>query len=391
MARSRVRVLVREGVKRVALRSAEPLALRPSRGRARDKLGARVDVEYVDQAQVRLSVPGERPFSVSLPCTLLAVAGGAGTDVDTSSYRGALVLIPGDRGFSCVNVVDIEEYLRGVVPLELGVRRASQMEALKAQAVAARTYACRKMCEHAAEPFDLYATVTDQVYGGVGSADSTADRAIRETRGLVGVYRDSLIHAYYHSTCGGKTAAVNDVWDQAPQPYLVSVDDSGPGGRPWCAASRYATWVSSWTRGELSSILARYGADAACGGTVGGSVGRVKVEARTPCGRVARLRVESSRGSLELCGDKVRFGLRRGDAGNPILPSARFEVASGESRGVLSLKGSGYGHGIGMCQMGALARAEAGQSFAEILQAYYPGIELRSVVPAGGPAVERTR
>jgi stage II sporulation protein D len=266
------------------------------------------------------------------------------------------------------------------------------MEALKAQAVAARTYACRKMCEHAAESFDLYATVTDQVYGGVGSADSTADRAIRETSGLVAVYRDSLIYAFYHSTCGGRTAAVGDVWDHAPEPYLVSVDDSGPGGRPWCAASRYATWVCSWTRSELSAILARYGAEAACGGTVGGSVGRVKVEARTPCGRVARLRVESSRGSLELCGDKVRFGLRRGDPGNPILPSARFEVVSGETRGVLSLKGSGYGHGIGMCQMGALARAEAGQSFAEILQAYYPGVELRTAVVAGGvPAGERTR
>jgi len=373
-----VRVLVTESSRRVSVRTGEPVSLLAGRRQHHERLAGRIVLEP-GGAEARVSAEGERPFSVSLPCTLQSASGAALLSLDSLSCRGSLVLAAAGAGLTVVNIVDIEEYLRGVVPLELGVRDARHLEALKAQAVAARTYACRKVQERAAQSFDVYATVADQVYGGAAAADSVSDRAIRETAGVVAVYGDSLIQAFYHSTCGGRTAAAHEVWDMAPRPYLVSVDDRDGSGKPWCAASHYAHWSVSWSREQLAAILARYGADASCGGSFGGSLGRLAVVSRSSCGRVARLEAASARGTLELCGDRVRFGLRRPEAGSAILPSSRFEVSEGERRGRVTVSGSGYGHGVGLCQYGALGRAAAGQGYAQILQAYYPGVQLRRI------------
>ncbi len=323
-----------------------------------------------------------RSVTFGLPCTLRTARPGACIRVDSLAYRGTMVVAAeGAAALSVVNVVPIEQYLRGVVPLEMGRRGEELIEALKAQAVAARTYAYRKIAMRRGERYDLAATVTDQVYGGVYAEDPVTDRAVRETAGLILTYDGAPIVAYYHSTCGGRTAAVEQVWDKPAEPYLRSIDDRDESGVPYCAASRYSSWTCTWNRSRLSSVVARYGRSVACDGRYGGELERMTVVSRWPCGRVRRVRVVGTRGAADFCGDKARFALRRPESGAPILPSARFDVVK-QGGNAVTVRGSGYGHGVGMCQMGALGRAAAGQTFDRILAAYYRGAELRRIAPA---------
>jgi len=299
--------------------------------------------------------------------------------VKSASYRGSLVLIPGRSGhFSLVNTLDMEQYLRGVVPLELGVRARTLIEATKAQAVVARTYAYRRILERRGAAYDMLPTVADQVYGGARAEDQVADEAIQETRGQILCYAGEPIVAYYHSTCGGRTANIEEVWDKPALPYLRSVRDVDTSGQPYCRDSRYAQWSCTWDRSLLSTLIARYGGKVGCGNSrLKGAIQGISVISRGGCGRVERLVVQGSQENAEFCGDQTRRALRRNQSGHPLLPSAWFDV---EVKGrTVTAYGKGYGHGVGLCQMGALGRAREGHSYIEILTAYYAGVELAEV------------
>jgi stage II sporulation protein D len=141
------------------------------------------------------------------------------------AYRGSLLVLVNPRGtLNVVNLVDMEEYLYGVVPAEMGPKRYDEIEALKAQAVAARTYAFAHRGQFAAEGYDLCATPKCQVYAGLAAEDPLTNGAVDATRGLViasgGVFADAL----FISTCGGRTENVENVFTGPPAPYLVSVE-----------------------------------------------------------------------------------------------------------------------------------------------------------------------
>ena len=142
-------------------------------------------------------------------------------------YRGELVFSATDSGLLVVNRLPMDDYLRGVVPLEIGNRTSAEMAAVQAQAVAARTYAYKHLTD--TRPFDMYATVQDQVYGGVDAEKPLSDTAITTTSDVVVLYNGQPITTPYHSTCGGSTAGVSEVWyDQPDQPYLRPVSDRIP-------------------------------------------------------------------------------------------------------------------------------------------------------------------
>jgi stage II sporulation protein D len=144
-------------------------------------------------------------------------------------YRGTVLLQATANGrLTAVNLVDMEGYLLGVVPREIGRVDEDLLEAAKAQAIAARTYAIAHLGRREALGFDVYATVQDQVYGGVIDEHEPVSRAVRETRGEILVYDGRPIEAYYHSTCAGQTAAIEEVWNDSPRPYLRSVVDVNP-------------------------------------------------------------------------------------------------------------------------------------------------------------------
>ena len=290
-------------------------------------------------------------------------------------YRGELVITATDSGSLVVNRLPMDDYLRGVVPLEIGNRTSAEMAAVQAQAVAARTYAYKHLND--ARPFDMYATVQDQVYGGVDAENPLSDTAIASTSDVVVLYNGQPITTPYHSTCGGSTAGVSEVWyDQPDQPYLRPVSDKVPGtNNYYCDPSPRFSWTQTYDAAGLRAVMEKYLANYTNAPKANlGRITDVREEGRTPSGRVAALTVQTESGSYTLRGNDIRFVLR--DPKGVILNSTLFSLSAATSGGEVSsltLNGRGYGHGIGMCQWGAIGRARAGQNYRTILETYYPG------------------
>jgi stage II sporulation protein D len=231
----------------------------------------------------------------------------------------------------------------------------------------------------------LVNTVADQVYGGANAESPTADMAVLLTKDMVMVYADELVNAYYHSTCGGATANIEDVWGSAPQPYLRSVSDIGPDGKAYCSESGSFVWMETWKADNLAKIIKRFSAEGNLEPPFkGGALRKLEVEERFECGRVKALVAVSHNGERHVTGgDKARFLLRRDRPSYPILRSSRLAdvVMRG---GEVIINGGGHGHGVGMCQVGAIGRARAGQGFEQILAAYYSGMSIRTVAGPEG-------
>jgi stage II sporulation protein D len=317
------------------------------------------------------------------PLVARPVDGDAVLSLNGRGYRGELRIGAGERGLVIVNALPVEQYLRGVVPLEMGERSLGDEAAVQAQAVAARSYAYVRLGDAGAR-FDVVATVTDQVYGGADVERPFADDAVAATAGQVLLYGGRVVNAPYHSTCGGSTAEPTEVWYRTPgEPYLQRVSDQIPGtDRYYCDISPRFTWTRTFDRGTLRAALARYLRDyASVRGDRVGAVRGVAVEALTESGRVATLGIDTDRAHYALRGNDIRFVLR--PPGGEILNSTYFTVesAAGEDGrlATLTLRGRGYGHGIGMCQWGAIGRARAGQDYRTILQTYYPGTVVGTV------------
>lgn len=273
-------------------------------------------------------------------------------------YRGVFeVRAEADKGLTLVNVVNLEDYLRGVVPNELSPTVFPEIEASKAQAVAARTYALRNLGQFKAKGYDLCATAACQVYRGRSTEHSESDQAVLETAGLVATHGGEPINALYTSTCGGHTEDGSNVFDGEPQPYLRGV---------LCAPEKESyRWEVRLTPEEVAKSIARYGSV--------GEVEDVLVTRLGVSGRVAEVLVRGRQGALALRGLKIRWGL--GLRENLfVIDRERREHGDGVARFVFT--GKGWGHGVGLCQVGAYGMAQAGASFERILKHYYAGITL---------------
>src|SRR5206468_7652827 len=147
---------------------------------------------------------------------------GTPIELENRTYRGAIEVFGNSRNtFTVVNELPLEEYLLGVVPNELSPATFGQLKALKAQAVAARTYVLRNMGQYKNEGYDVCATDACQVYFGAGTEDPLSSRAVTETSGVIATYDDKPINALYSSTCGGRTENAENIFDEKI-PYLVS-------------------------------------------------------------------------------------------------------------------------------------------------------------------------
>jgi stage II sporulation protein D len=252
--------------------------------------------------------------------------------------------------------------------------------ALRAQAVAARTYALRQ--RKPADPFDLSATVSSQVYKGVDAETPSTREAVLSTRGQVLMYGSSLANAVFHSSSGGATENSGDLWSQQ-LPYLVSVPD-------FDQASPVQAWQQRLEPEQLQQAFAE----------IGGAQ-RIDVLSTTSTGRVRQARVSGPSGTLVVSGAQLRsrLGLRSTMVRFELVPSElaaselaalpplpllpeQYEVGGFQPQVQLPLPsllavGRGYGHGVGMSQWGALGLAQRGQSYDQILRHYYRGTELR--------------
>ncbi len=295
--------------------------------------------------------------------------------VSDREYRGSMEVSNKNGKLTVVNMLDVENYLRGVVPPEIGKLKEDRIEALKAQAVAARTYTVSNLGRRKALGFDLYSTVADQVYHGYSAEWAVADRAISETRGVIATYEGKPIAAQYSSTCAGETESIEDAWGGEPVPYLRSVQDRYRGSGDFCSHSPVYTWRVEWNKQTLENILATRlpGLDSRKRGEF--SLRDMDIKQRSPTGRVQLLEIKSNHGTTTLRGDRIRSALRRPVQGQPMLRSTKFDLKFRQNTVVA--EGGGYGHGIGMCQMGAIGMAGQGYKYDRILKHYYRGIELK--------------
>ncbi|HEX4682430.1 MAG TPA: SpoIID/LytB domain-containing protein [Gemmatimonadaceae bacterium] len=298
-------------------------------------------------------------------------------DVGGKPYRGDVAFYAADSGVMIVNVVRIDDYLPGVVPLEIGTRAESDSAAVQAQAVSARSYAYTHVTAPSSRYYDITAGTLDQVYGGAAAESPVGSEAVESTRALVLKYAGRVVNAPYHSTCGGATAAASELWRSNDEPYLQSVSDQIPGtSRYYCDIAPRFHWTRTLEAATLNAALARYLAtySKVPNGRVG--VARdVFVGGHTASGRVATTTISTDRGSFVVRGNDIRYVLRA--PGGETLNSTHFLLetvaAADGSLARLIIHGNGYGHGVGMCQWGAIGRARAGQDFRTILGTYYPG------------------
>jgi len=297
--------------------------------------------------------------------------------VDSKPYRGNVAFSGTDSGLSVVNVVKIDDYLRGVVPLEIGTTSPADSAAVQAQAVTARSYAYIHLSTDARQAYDVTGGTLDQVYGGVAVETPVASEAVESTRTQVLKFAGRVVNAPYHSTCGGSTAAASEIWRSNDEPYLQRVSDRIPGsGRYYCDLAPRFRWTRTIDGPALTAALARYlPTYTAVPNRTPGTAREVTIGSHTPSGRVGTVTITTDRGNFVVRGNDVRFVLR--PPGGEILNSTYFSIESASAADGsitrLTLHGRGYGHGVGMCQSGAIGRARAGQDYRTILRTYYPG------------------
>ena len=363
----------------LSLQGGPPIATQPS--------GVALQVARVGEDAVEVFRQGEEVplWRGGTADTLLLVPAESGySGWNGTWYRGTFrIFASNPDGITLVNEVDFESYLRSVLPHEIGKPPETDFEAVKAQAVAARSYTLSYLGRRGALGFDLYASVEDQVYGGIARENAQSDRALDLTRGEVLMSEGLPVRALYSSACGGRTSNVEDVWPWAPTSYLRSVRDaagalSETGG--YCSISSNYRWREEWDAEAFMTTLRAYGpAEGGDTRVLGGDLVDVRVTTRGRSGRVGELTVTTTRGAWTVRGDRVRWALRR-PGKDAILRSAFLKIGVVRDRKGHATKvvatGAGNGHGIGLCQWGAMGMARAGKGYREILSHYYKRTKL---------------
>ncbi len=351
-----MRVLLMQDVQRVEVSAEHGLTVRMPGGETRTFMGPVV----ARPSAGGLTLNGERVPADTVTIRnrggdLTVTNGGYGTGESKPLIVGGnLKIMVRDSGLSLINDVDLEEYIKGVVPAEMSP--GWHPEALKAQAVVARTYALYQRMLNRSRDYDLVATVQDQVYQGRQGVDHRVQEAVESTRGIAVAYQNQPIYAAFSSTAAGPTEDAVNVWSK-DLPYLKGVDCPFDVNAP-----RYQ-WHAVLRVQDLENTFRRQGVDV-------GAIASLTPFAYSRAGRVTKLRILHSRGELILRGEDFRRLV-----GYSVIPSTQFDV---ESMGwEIALSGRGAGHAVGLCQWGAKEMAEHGYPYTTILAYYFPGTELR--------------
>lgn len=301
--------------------------------------------------------------------------------LNKKGYRGVLEvnLNQKDNLIFVLNLVYIEDYLKGVVPAEMGNQGLFELEALKAQSVASRTYALFKTEKNSEEKYHLESTIIDQLYGGMEMEDTVINIAVERTKGEVITKDGNIIKAHYHACCGGSTENVEEVWDRPGESYLKKVDDED-----FCSWYKRYEWERVWERKDLEKVLLFSLKDFF--GLLENKIGKLidlQIIERTSSKRVEKLCIEIESETYYVSKDNIRWVLRDASDSTKILPSTLFELElkknkKGEIDSII-IKGKGNGHGVGMCQTGAIGMARRGFFYTEILKHYYTGVEIKKI------------
>ena len=342
-----IRVGLFSGVQKVSLQVSAPcIMINAAKGTVIKKISVEGGLS-IDFAHMEFNSIEILPEKVPLKDLLVTI--------DGKKYYGGVNIIKNKNSLSVINIAPLEEYLRGVVSKEMSPSYPA--EALKAQTVAARSFALKNRGRHEKDGYDLCSTTHCQVYIGVANFDSV-DRAIDDTHGEVLIHKGKIIDANFHTDSGGMTEDVGDVWGKAT-PYLVAVKE---------ILQQAASWTVKVTAKDFSS---RFGENF-------GSVKSIKLSKmtvgkatsdRTSSGRVKSAQIISTKKTLTISGTDLRRKFS--------LPSTLFDMTLDGDEIIFT--GYGRGHGVGMSQIGARNYAGEGWAYEKILAHYYKETKLKKL------------
>lgn len=280
--------------------------------------------------------------------------------INTIPTQGHVTLFPdGRQTLAAVVTLPMEQYLIGVLQGEVGENWPT--EALRAQAIAARSYAMTIMAARQGRPYDVVTTPRDQVYDARVRIPASLQAAVLDTQGQVLRYKNQTLRAFYHSCCGGNGESLEAVWQdlapgKTPPPFTPAVAQD-----PFCRRAPYHRWELKMMDGDLVQALKPRAPELASASQI-----VFQSDAR---GRVNDVALSDGKTPIHMSGNQLRKTL-----GYDVLRSTRFKV---KRRGhTMTFVGSGFGHGVGLCQWGAKGMAEKGKTATDILNFYYPGAEI---------------
>ncbi|MCM8784106.1 MAG: SpoIID/LytB domain-containing protein [Candidatus Omnitrophica bacterium] len=319
-------------------------------------------VSYLKKAKVFPSVEGlkigERYYKVS-GIKIKPLRKKGEVVINGRKYRGEIDILKTEGlKLLVINHVELEEYLYGVLCHEVSLYWP--MEALKAHAIASRTYALYQQRINKNKDYDLTSDFYSQVYGGRNAERYRTTRAVNLTKGKVLIYKGELFPAYFHATCGGATEDASELWNiDIPPLKGVKCD--------FCYQSPHYLWERFISMKELKEKLS------ANGYYISGKILGIVPKEKNASGRIRKLNVIAENGKFEIAAKEFR------QIFDPqVIRSTNFEVEL-ESDGAV-FRGYGWGHGVGLCQWGAYFMAIKGYKSEEILRFYYPGTEIKSVI-----------
>lgn len=321
-----------------------------------------LEEKYLSETDLTASDAGFRLDEKELSANAISVepVGGSRVYINGRIFRGDIRAFKDGNKLTVVNAVALEEYLYGVMRNE--VSTWWPMEALKAQAIAARTYALSQIKESKAKDYDVTADVSSQVYGGIFSEKWRTNKAVDETRDQVLTYNGAVFPAFFHATCGGSTFDAAYLWN-IDLPPLKGVKCR------WCRKSPHFYWEKWMSVKEAEEKLA------AAGYPVGDIIGFEAVKRDPFSARLLELKVKGDKGEEILLAKDFRRII-----GADIVRSTNFKVTViGE---YVAFEGLGWGHGVGLCQWGAYYMSRAGKKADEILVFYYPGSKITDLKDA---------
>lgn len=297
-------------------------------------------------------VIGNKIFSSSVE--LAPVKENDRLSINGKRYRGILRIISKNTGkITVINKIGIEEYLYGVLPMEVSYEWP--VEALKAQAVVSRTYAIKSMGKYEDKGYDLSATFLSQVYGGMNCENSNTTKAVDQTKGEIITFKGQLISAVFHSTCGGFTENVGNVWDNnntAPE-YMEGVCC------PYCRKSPQYNWECVIKKETIRENLEKKGYHI-------DKIDSIRVAGRAPFSkRAIAFNVYHSGGRVTIPSNEFRMAVGSGQIRSTLLNLKNY-------RDKIKFVGRGWGHGVGLCQWGAKGMADKGYGYMYIINKYFP-------------------
>lgn len=295
-----------------------------------------------------LLVAGQR---LSSPVKLLSMDGQERIRLGGNLYKGDILLkaAQGDK-LDIIEYLPLEDYLYGVLPVEMSPDWP--LEALKAQAVASRTYALKNM--NPGKDYDVTDGSEMQVYNGTSRINSRIIEAVNSTRGEVLKYKGKLITAFFHACCGGHTASVRSAWGEEVIKPLYGVPD------PFCAGSAHYRWELYVPASDLLKFIQAEGSTAL-------KIKSVRIYKRDNSGRALTFRFSTDRGAKDAEVTELRKRLGTYEFRSTLI------TRIAHVKGGYEFSGRGWGHGVGMCQEGAKFMAQKNRNYKKILHHYYPG------------------